>query len=191
MQRPLGPFCNIPFCNTRRAMRMGTLAAATWLLAGCSILPTWLGGTPNPEPQPTTEVAPTPAPVAAAPAPEPAPAPVVTPITPPSPVVLKAPEEPPPPPPKPVVEPSKPVAPAAMVAGYYINVGLFAVPANGQKAFKTLEQAGMPVFSDGVVSKTKGALTRVRVGPYPKRADADAAAKKIRSLKLDAVVFKH
>ena len=74
--------------------------------------------------------------------------------------------------------------------GYYINVGLFAVPTNASNAVGILRGAKLPVFSEMVDSKTKGALTRVRVGPYAKKAEADAAAKKIKGLKLDAVVFQ-
>lgn len=77
-----------------------------------------------------------------------------------------------------------------LVPGFYINVGLFGVPENGTKAFKKLEAAGLPVFSDGIKTK-KGNLTRVRVGPFPTQAEADAAATQIQALKLDAVVFKH
>ena len=67
---------------------------------------------------------------------------------------------------------------------------MFAVPTNGISAYRKLESAGLPVFSDAVNSK-KGTLTRLRVGPYSSRAQADAAAKKIRALQLDANVFKH
>jgi DedD protein len=77
-----------------------------------------------------------------------------------------------------------------LVAGYYINVGLFSVPSNGTRAYKKLEGAGLPVFSDTVSSK-KGLLTRLRVGPYPTQAKANAAAKQIHTLQLDARVFRH
>lgn len=73
--------------------------------------------------------------------------------------------------------------------GFYINVGLFAVPTNGSNAVHKLEAAGQPVFFE-VIDAKKGPLTRVRVGPFARRADADAAAKKIHALKLDAVVFQ-
>ncbi|PHM21436.1 MAG: hypothetical protein CK604_03320 [Curvibacter sp. PD_MW3] len=82
------------------------------------------------------------------------------------------------------------LAAADLAHGYYINVGLFAVPGNGTNAHQTLEGAGLPVFSDRLMSK-KGPLTRVRVGPFSTRAQADSAAKKIQTLKLDAIVFRH
>lgn len=86
--------------------------------------------------------------------------------------------------------PPRTVPASGLVRGFYINAGLFAVSSNGRNAYKTLEDAGLPVFSDVVKSKQR-TLTRVRVGPYATRAQADAAAKKIHGLKLAAIVFKH
>lgn len=77
-----------------------------------------------------------------------------------------------------------------MVKGFYINVGLFAVATNGTNAFHILEQAELPVFTDVIQSK-KGPMTRVRVGPYLNKAQASAAAEKIKALQLEAVVFQH
>ena len=82
-----------------------------------------------------------------------------------------------------------PAAGGELVPGFYLNVGLFAVPSNGVNAHKKLEAAGMPVFSDGIVNK-KGPLTRVRVGPFATKALAQAAAQKIQAMKLEAVVFQ-
>ena len=52
-----------------------------------------------------------------------------------------------------------------------------------------LMDAGLPALTQELES-TKGTRTRVRVGPFETRAEADAAAEKIRALKLDAAVFK-
>jgi cell division septation protein DedD len=90
----------------------------------------------------------------------------------------------------PVAPPHRGTPASGLVRGFYINAGLFAVSSNGRNAYKTLEDAGLPVFSDVVKSKQR-TLTRVRVGPYATRAQADAAAKKIQGLKLAAIVFKH
>lgn len=79
---------------------------------------------------------------------------------------------------------------ADLPRGYYVNVGLFAVLDNGINAHRKLENAGLPALSDSVTTR-KGELTRVRVGPFATRAQADAAAKKILGLKLEAVVFRH
>ena len=90
----------------------------------------------------------------------------------------------------PVAAPPRTVPASGLVHGYYINAGLFAVSSNGRNAYKILEDAGLPVFSDVVKSKNR-TLTRVRVGPYATRAQADAATAKIHGLKLAAIVFKH
>jgi len=90
-----------------------------------------------------------------------------------------------PPKPAPVVEAPKP---AVLAPGYYINVGLFAVATNGSNAYQKLKDAGLPAFTE-ILETNTGKLTRVRVGAYETRAKANEAAKKVRSLKLDAIVF--
>jgi cell division septation protein DedD len=191
------PTLTTPPKNTRR-LRSTTLAAmalaSVTLLGGCSIWPKALTFSSDPDPVPEQPAPAASAPVAAAPAPVEA-KPVVTSTAIAQPQVTPA--------PAPVVaapETKVPAAPAVAVArtapaaelapGFYINVGVFAVSANGTRAYHKLEKAGLPVFSDGVQSK-KGPATRVRVGPFPTQAKADAAAKKIHALKLDAVVFHH
>lgn len=97
----------------------------------------------------------------------------------------------------------KPAAPAAATAeassapgadaaapGFHINVGLFAVPTNAHNAYQKLVGAGFAAYTQEITSKTKGKLTRVRVGPFASRAEADAAADKIHGLQLEAVVFQ-
>lgn len=75
------------------------------------------------------------------------------------------------------------------VHGYYINVGLFAIPANAASAYQRLRDVRLPATSE-VVDTKSGSMTRVRVGPYAKRSQADAAAKKVRAAKLDAYVLR-
>ncbi len=79
---------------------------------------------------------------------------------------------------------------AALASGFHINVGLFAVPTNASNAYKKLQGANMPAYTQDLKT-AKGKLTRVRVGPFGTRAEADAAAEKIHALQLDAVVFEH
>lgn len=82
-----------------------------------------------------------------------------------------------------------PPAPAVPASGPYgINVGLFADPANGRRAFERLRQAGLAATLDQV-STAGGLRSRVRVGPFSDRAAADAAAQRIHALGLEAVVF--
>lgn len=72
---------------------------------------------------------------------------------------------------------------------YLINVGLFAQHDNAQRAFARLKEAGLPATTQDL-QRSAGTLTRVRVGPFASRAQADAAALQIRALPLDAVVIR-
>lgn len=156
-------------------------------------------------------VASAPGPAAASATPEPVrePAPVIV-----SPPVVAALEPAAPPPPEPVAPilredpppreeppraseavpavPAKTRAPkeAAVAApqAHGINVGLFADPANAEKAHARLVEAGFPAILQKVESP-RGERTRVRVGPFAGRAQADEAAARIRAMGLDAVVF--
>ena len=67
-------------------------------------------------------------------------------------------------------------------------MGLFAEDSNARKAHAKLIDAGLAAFTQEL-DGPKGKRTRVRVGPFDTQAEADAAAQKIRALKLDAVVF--
>ena len=86
---------------------------------------------------------------------------------------------------------SAPLPTVGTAAGYYINVGLFADEANARKAQARLLNEGLPAFRQELnASSGSGRRIRVRVGPYPGRAEADAAAASIRSMGLEAVVFR-
>ena len=84
---------------------------------------------------------------------------------------------------------SAPLPTVGTAAGYYINVGLFADEANARKAQARLLNEGLPAFRQEL-NASSGRRIRVRVGPYPGRTEADAAAGSIRSMGLDAVVFR-
>jgi cell division protein FtsN len=83
-----------------------------------------------------------------------------------------------------------PAAQPALVHGFYVNVGVFAVAQNANTVRGKLDGTGLPIVADTVKAKDAQA-TRIRVGPFAKRAQAQAAAKKIHALKLDAVVVRH
>lgn len=72
---------------------------------------------------------------------------------------------------------------------YFINVGLFAIPENAASAHAKLLEAQLPSVLKELKS-TKGRQIRVRVGPYRSKADAQAAAEKIKALQLDAVIVQ-
>ena len=75
---------------------------------------------------------------------------------------------------------------AAAEQPYAINVGLFANGANALNAYTKLVDAGLAA-SMQEVKTANGQRTRVRVGPFSNRAEADVAVKKILTLQLEAV----
>ncbi|WP_295534604.1 SPOR domain-containing protein [uncultured Pseudacidovorax sp.] len=80
-------------------------------------------------------------------------------------------------------------APTADAAGrYVVQVGAFADASKAQETRQKLERAGLKTYTH--VAKTPdGDRTRVRVGPFSSRADADKAAARIKSLALPAAVL--
>ena len=80
------------------------------------------------------------------------------------------------------------VAPTASKA-YFINVGLFAKQANARKAQAALQEAGLrPSMQE--IGTGPGQRTRLRAGPFDTRTEAEAAAEKIRALRLEAQVIQ-
>ena len=61
--------------------------------------------------------------------------------------------------------------------------------ANARKVDKQLRQAKLPTQVQ-TVGTNKGEYTRVRAGPFRKASEARAAARRIRAMGLDAVVFQ-
>lgn len=100
------------------------------------------------------------------------------------------------PPSAPAVEPAPEPAPLPSPAavqrprarGFGVNVGMYAVEANAQRAIDRLTEAGLPVLHDPVES-ARGPLTRVRVGPFERRDQAEQAAARVRALGLEARVY--
>ena len=82
-------------------------------------------------------------------------------------------------------------APTALgsAPGYYLNVGLFAEEANARRAQAKLLNVGLPAFRQTFSTKN-GERSRVRVGPFASEADAQKAATQIRSLQLDALMYR-
>jgi len=80
-------------------------------------------------------------------------------------------------------------APPTPSGRFLINVGLFAQDDNARRAHARLRDAGLPAFTQEIQGRS-GKLTRVRAGPFATRAEADAAARQIHALQLDAVVLR-
>lgn len=71
---------------------------------------------------------------------------------------------------------------------FVVQVGAFADPAKARETRLKVEKAGLKTYTH--VAETKdGARTRVRVGPFATRADADRAAEKIKGLDLPAAIL--
>ncbi len=104
-----------------------------------------------------------------------------------------APAQPAPDPKPPASAASVPEGPAdttvGSAAGFYINVGLFAEEANARKAQAKLLNAALPAFRQSLDTPA-GQRIRVRVGPYPNAQQAQQAARSIKAMGLDAVVFQ-
>jgi len=104
-----------------------------------------------------------------------------------------APVQPAPDPKPPTSAASAPEDPAdatvGSAAGFYINVGLFAEEANARKAQAKLLNAALPAFRQSL-NTPAGQRIRVRVGPYPNAQQAQQAARSIKAMGLDAVVFQ-
>ncbi|AMM23585.1 SPOR domain-containing protein [Variovorax sp. PAMC 28711] len=71
---------------------------------------------------------------------------------------------------------------------FAIQVGAFADAAKAREVRQKLEKAGLKTYT--TVAKTAdGERTRVRVGPFASRGDADKAAAKVKGLSLSAAVL--
>lgn len=150
-------------------------------------------------PETETAVAAAPAPAIATPSSDaaPAPKPMIAASEPPStPAIASAPTTTPAS--TPIPAPAIIAAPTASTSApsaadrqgrFLINVGLFAQPDNALRVHTKLTAAGLPVISTSLETGN-GTRTRVRVGPFTSRAQADAAAEQIRALQLDAVVIR-
>ncbi len=76
-------------------------------------------------------------------------------------------------------------APAAQPGGRHaVNLGSYSQRANADALAARLKQAGLPVLTETISLDGKPA-TRVRVGPYATRGDAEAARIAVRRLQAD------
>jgi DedD protein len=122
--------------------------------------------------KPLTAAAPAPAPI-----PEPKPKPEQPPIPKPSP---------------PPAKPSAPSAPAsaAQATGerFVVQVGAYADAARAREVRLNIERTGLKTYAQ-VVNTAQGNRTRVRLGPFASRAEAEKTAKKLQSLGLSPSIL--
>ena len=71
---------------------------------------------------------------------------------------------------------------------FVVQVGAFADSAKAQDARRKLEKAGIKTYAQ-VVDTKDGKRTRVRVGPFATRVEADKAAGRVKALDLPAAVL--
>lgn len=85
-------------------------------------------------------------------------------------------------------KPVEPAGPAAADGRFVVQVGAFADPVKARETRLKVEKTGMKTYTH--VAETKdGKRIRVRVGPFPTRAEADKAAELIKGLELPAAVL--
>ena len=193
----------------RRRARQRLMGAAVLVLAAVIGLPWLLESQPRPvpvdiaieipsrdnaaplqPPAPRTESAPS---SAAAMAEAPSPAPSVPPTAAerterPAPVAENAPASPPTVPAATAAEPARPLADAAAKVRVVVQVGAFADPVRAQEVRQRLERAGLKTYIH-VAETPEGKRTRVRVGPFDSRAEAEKVAEKVKGLGLPAAVL--
>jgi DedD protein len=80
--------------------------------------------------------------------------------------------------------------PAAKAERHVVQVGAFSDPAKVREVRRKLEQAGVSTFTQVVQTPDGKSTTRVRVGPFSSREEADQAAAKVRKLDLSAAVLR-
>lgn len=87
-------------------------------------------------------------------------------------------------------DPDKPLAakPPAGTERLVVQVGAFAEAAGAREVRSKLERAGLKTYTH-VAQTPQGERTRVRVGPFDNRADAEKAAARVKALGLPAAVL--
>ena len=88
----------------------------------------------------------------------------------------------------PKVDQATPKPGADTVNRYVVQVGAFADTARAQEVRVKVERAGLKTYTH-VADTKEGRRTRVRVGPFATKAEADRAAEKIRRLELPATIL--
>ncbi len=93
-------------------------------------------------------------------------------------------------PPSAAPTPTAASTPTPVPATYYVNVGVYTPGSKAKNTQTKLRKAGLPVVAQAL-DTNRGQRTRIRVGPYTTAQRADAAAAKVRTLALEAVVAQN
>ncbi len=95
----------------------------------------------------------------------------------------------------PAVAPPNADAPAAesrdaSAGRYVVQVGAFLEEAKVRETRSKLEKAGLKTYTQ-VIEAKDGKRTRVRVGPFSTRAEAEKVAEKAKALQLSAIILSY
>lgn len=69
-------------------------------------------------------------------------------------------------------------APIATSSGYTVQAGVFLHAANAERMLRSVQGAGIPAYLE----------TRVQIGPFGSKAEAEAAVKKLRQIGIEPIV---
>jgi DedD protein len=72
---------------------------------------------------------------------------------------------------------------------WFVQVGAFANESNAQNVRAKVEEAGLQTSTEPAETPS-GRLTRVRVGPFETKAEADKAALRLKALELPTVLIR-
>ena len=78
--------------------------------------------------------------------------------------------------------------PAAAAGRFVVQVGAFTAAAAVREARAKADKLGFKTYTQAVDTST-GTRTRVRMGPFDSREEADAALRKAKAAGLDGVVL--
>jgi DedD protein len=81
------------------------------------------------------------------------------------------------------------VPPAAASGRFVVQVGAYTDPATLREARAKVEKIGLKTYTQ-VIENDAGKRTRVRLGPYDTREEADAVAAKVKRVGLPANIVK-
>jgi len=84
-------------------------------------------------------------------------------------------------------EPAKVETKAATGGNYFVQIGVFSDPDKVKQMQEKLSEKGLK-SSDELIDTAKGKKTRLRVGPFEAKKDAESAMEKIKSLGLIGMV---
>ena len=84
--------------------------------------------------------------------------------------------------------PAAPASPAAGSSRFFVQIGAFAADQSVTETRSKAEKLGLKTYTQ-VAETSAGRRTRVRVGPFSSREEAERAAAKLKSASLPAVIL--